>query len=107
RANRHTAGRHTRRATGDTPPVEREDWQRRIMMYLGWFDERNIPITQKVRDGAAAYWQRLHVRPNVVVCNSLDFAATCEEADDLAVDGITLRSELYMVRHNFWVGVTV
>ena len=76
-------------------------------MYLGWFDDRtNVPVTQKVREGAAAYWQRFHVHPNIVLCNSMDFAVAGEDLDSLAAEGITLQSESYMVRNTFWIGVT-
>ena len=66
-------------------------------MYLGWFDDTpNKSTTAKIEEAVNAYLTRFQVKPNVVIVNAMD----CTE-----VAGVTVRSEHYMVRNNFWVGI--
>ncbi len=66
-------------------------------MYLGWFDDnpKKTPAT-KIDEAIAAYVERFNSRPSVVLTN---------EADRVDVQGVTVRSEGYIRRNNFWVGV--
>lgn len=65
-------------------------------MYLGWFDDTPKKSTpDKIADAIAAYVDRFQTAPNVVIVNEVDL---------VDVDGVTVRSEHYMVRNNFWVG---
>lgn len=68
-------------------------------MYLGWFDDTpKKAAPDKIEEAIAAYVQRFKTAPNVVLVN---------EVDRVDVDGVTVRSEHYMVRNNFWIGVEV
>ena len=66
-------------------------------MYLGWFDDTpNKSTTTKIEEAVNAYLTRFQVKPNVVIVN---------EVDRTEVAGVLVRSESYMVRNNFWVGI--
>jgi len=68
-------------------------------MYLGWFDDTapsRKPATKKIEEAIKAYVNRFKTHPNVVLCNEVDM---CE------VKGVTVRSESYIRRNNFWVGL--
>jgi hypothetical protein len=65
-------------------------------MYLWWFDDNPKKTAKdKIEEAIAAYIQRSRLRPNVVLVN---------EADRAEVQGVTVRSENYIRRSNFWVG---
>ncbi len=66
-------------------------------MYLGWFDDTpKKATTTKINEAIAAYVDRFKTRPNVVLVS---------EADQVEMNGITVRAEGYIRRNNFWVGV--
>lgn len=65
-------------------------------MYLWWFDDNpKKTAANKIEEAVAAYVERSRTRPNVVLVN---------EADQIDIQGITVRSESYIRRNNFWVG---
>ncbi len=65
-------------------------------MYMMWFDDSaKKGVTLKIEEAVAAYIHHFKARPNVVLVN---------EADRADVQGITIRSENYIRRNNFWVG---
>ncbi len=65
-------------------------------MYLWWFDDNpKKTAASKIEEAVAAYCERSHTRPNVVLVN---------EADRAEIGGVTVRSESYIRRNNFWVG---
>lgn len=65
-------------------------------MYLGWYDDTPKKSTSlKIEEAVAAYVDRFKTAPNVVIVN---------EVDRVDVGGVTVRSETWMVRNNFWVG---
>ena len=65
-------------------------------MYLGWFDDNPKKSTEaKINEAIAAYVERFDYRPNIVLVN---------EADRVDVRGVTVRSEGYIRRNNFWIG---
>lgn len=65
-------------------------------MYLGWFDDNPKKSTEgKIGEAVAAYVERFKTSPNVVLVN---------EAERVDVQGITVRSETYIRRNNYWVG---
>ena len=65
-------------------------------MYLCWYDDNPKHTTaSKIAAAMQAYEDRFHARPNVVLTN---------EAEQIAVDGVQVRSEGYVRRNNFWVG---
>jgi hypothetical protein len=65
-------------------------------MYLWWFDDNPKKTAKdKIEEAIAAYMERSRLRPNVVLVN---------EADRAEVQGVTVRSENYIRRSNFWVG---
>lgn len=65
-------------------------------MYLWWFDDSpKKPVAIKIEEAIAAYVERSHTRPNVVLVN---------EADQTEVKGLQVRAESYIRRNNFWVG---
>jgi hypothetical protein len=65
-------------------------------MYLWWFDDNPKKAASiKIAEAVAAYIERAHTRPNIVLVN----------ADDrVEVNGVAVRTESYIRRHNFWVG---
>jgi hypothetical protein len=64
-------------------------------MYLGWYDDNPKHTTaQKIAEACQAYTERFGVRPNLVLVNRDEL---CEVA------GITVRSEGYIRRNNYWV----
>jgi hypothetical protein len=67
-------------------------------MYLGWFDDNpKKTAATKIDEAIAAYVNRFKHRPSIVLTN---------EADRVDVTGVTVRSEGYIRRNNFWVGIT-
>jgi hypothetical protein len=66
-------------------------------MYFGWvdLDPKKTPQT-KIAEAITAYVARFGHRPSVVLCN---------EAERVAVAGVEVRSEGYIRRCNYWVGM--
>ncbi len=65
-------------------------------MYLGWFDDNPKKTTAlKIQEAIFAYTERFKTQPNVVLVN---------EADCAEVNGIAVRSAVFIRRNNFWVG---
>ena len=65
-------------------------------MFLLWYDDTPRKTPDAKIDGAvAAYIDRFRTRPNVVLVN---------EADQVAIRGVTVRTVDYVRRDNFWVG---
>ncbi len=66
-------------------------------MYLGWYDDNpKKPVALKISEAIEAYTSRFKAHPNVVLVN---------EADQDAVDGVQVRTEGFIRRNNFWVGI--
>lgn len=66
-------------------------------MYLLWYDDNaKKPTEQKIAEAIAAYHQRFHGPPNVVLVN---------EAEQVSVAGVLVRAERYIRKSNFWLGV--
>ena len=65
-------------------------------MFLLWFDDtpRRAPA-EKIAAAIDAYQRRFGRAPNVVLTN---------DADRVEVMGMTVRSEGYIRRNNFWIG---
>jgi hypothetical protein len=71
---------------------------KRAPMYMLWYDDDpKVPPAQKIEEAVEAYVasKRWRYRPNVVLVN---------EADVVALNDVTVRSEAYIRRNNFWVG---
>lgn len=69
-------------------------------MYLWWFDDNPKKAPEmKIEEAIAAYVERSRVKPNVVLINEADRAEVKAE-----VKGVTVRTESYIRRYNFWVG---
>ncbi len=67
------------------------------MLYLGWFDDSPKKTAGvKIGEAIRAYVERFKATPNVVLVNEADRAAE--------VEGVTVRSESYIRRNNYWVG---
>ena len=67
------------------------------MGYLGWFDDSKQSAERKIADAIAAYVDRYHVYPTVVLCSAADNPGR-------PVDGVAVRVEGYIRRNNFWAG---
>lgn len=65
------------------------------MLYLGWFDDSKKTTHDKIAEAIAAYVERFKTRPNIVLVN---------EAERVEVAGVTVRTEGYIRRNNFWIG---
>lgn len=66
-------------------------------MYLGWFDDNGKKATtEKIGEAIKAYRERFRTEPNVILVN---------EADRVSLETITVRTESYIRRNNFWVGL--
>lgn len=69
-------------------------------MYLGWFDDNaKKTVETKITEAIAAYVARFGVRPAIVLTNTDDRPAATD------VDGVPVRTEGFIRRHNFWVGM--
>lgn len=67
------------------------------MSYFGWFDDNPKKTTaQKIDEAIAAYIARYQVSPTIVLVN---------EAERVEVKGMDVRSESYIRKSNFWVGM--
>jgi hypothetical protein len=67
------------------------------MHYLVWYDESaKKSASEKIQEAIAAYITRFAIAPNLVLVNS---------ADQVAVDGVLIRSERTVQPNNFWVGM--
>lgn len=67
-------------------------------MYLGWFDDKPQKApTGKIIEGAAAYQERFHTTPRVVVVNETE-----KPADE--INGMRVVSRAWIRRNNFWFG---
>lgn len=67
------------------------------MLYLGWFDDSPKKTTAtKIDEAIAAYVARFQARPTVVLVN---------DADRVDIVGVDVRSESYIRRNNFWIGI--
>lgn len=69
------------------------------MTYLGWFDDGNRPLDQKIRDGATAYRERFQMTARVVLVSPGTAAQIGER-----LDGLLVRAMEYIRPHNFWFG---
>ena len=66
-------------------------------MFLGWFDDNAKKTTaDKIAEAMAAYVARFRTQPSVVLVN---------EAERIDVPGVTVRSEAYIRKNNYWVGI--
>jgi hypothetical protein len=67
------------------------------MAFLLWFDDDSKrPTAQKIAQAVEAYQERFKTAPSVVLVN---------EGDLCDVPGVEVRSEGYIRRNNFWVGM--
>ena len=67
-------------------------------MYDIWYDDNNKKTANaKILEGIAAYVRRFDRSPNVVLVNA-------DEVIDAAIEGVTVRSESYVRKNNFYVG---
>lgn len=66
-------------------------------MYLGWQDDSRKPVADKIAGAIAAYQERFGYAPTVVLCSAADDPPQ-------SVDGVTVQTEGYVRRNNFWVG---
>jgi hypothetical protein len=67
------------------------------MSYLGWFDDNSKKTpTDKAKEAIAAFGLRFGYTPNVILVNAADMP--------IELGGITVRSESYIRKSNFWVG---
>ncbi len=65
-------------------------------MYLLWYDDSAKKATRiKIEEAISAYTDRSKSRPNVVLVN---------EDDRADIQGVSVRTEGYIRRNNFWVG---
>lgn len=66
-------------------------------MYLGWFDDNpKKSVEVKIREGIAAYTERFKTQPTIVFMHKPDM---------IDYPGVEVRSETYIRKHNFWIGM--
>lgn len=67
------------------------------MLYLWWYDDnpKRTPA-EKIAAALDAYRARFGAAPTVVLTN---------EAERCAVEGVEVRSEGYIRKSNFWIGM--
>jgi hypothetical protein len=66
-------------------------------MFLAWFDDSpKKDARTKIAEAIAAYQARFGTRPSVVLTN---------EAERVDVAGLVVRSEGYIRKSNFWLGM--
>ena len=68
------------------------------MFMMWWFDDdRKKSVTDKIAEALAAYEHKFHAPANIVLVNAADVGE--------APGQVTIRSEPYIQRSNFYVGV--
>lgn len=73
------------------------DYETEDAMYLGWVDlDPKKTTEQKIAEACAAFTARFGTRPTVILVN---------EAERVTVAGVDIRSEGYIRRNNYWVGM--
>lgn len=74
-------------------------------LYLMWFDDNpKIPVGKKVEQAIAAYVQRFHAAPNVVLVNEGENDLLQKGRAQVGQEHVLVRSASYVRRNNYWVG---